>query len=264
MKRQDYNPEIVAQLIYNYQTLKMPLIKCGKEFGISKAVVKRILQENNIHIRTNGEVHRKYNANDSFFSTENADMAYILGFIAADGSISKNDNRIKIGLSTRDKNQLELIKSLMNINYPIKDYINSKNYEVSELIWTCQQHKNDLAKYGIVPNKTYSLIFPKQLNKQYWRDFIRGYFDGDGCITGQKPEWKICAYRKEILETINDFFFENGIKKVEISKRKNENLYDIRYASLISLHKIYDLLYYSDDIPYLKRKKEKFDSYKMI
>ena len=264
MKRQDYNSEIVAQLIYNYQTLKMPLIKCGEKFGISKAVAKRILQENNIHIRTNGEVHRKYNANDNFFSIESANMAYVLGFIAADGSISKNDNRIKIGLSTRDKEQLELIKTIMGINYPIKDYVNSENYEVSELIWTCQQHKIDLAKYGIVPNKTYSLVFPKQLNKQYWRDFIRGYFDGDGCITGRKPEWKICAYKKEILETINDFFYENGIEKVDIIKRKNENLYDIRFASLSSLRKIYQLIYYSDNIPYLKRKKEKFDSYKMI
>lgn len=264
MQRQDYSTEIVDQLIYNYQTLKMPLIKCGSEFGISKAVAKRILQANNIHIRTNGEIHRKYKANDDFFSTENADMAYVLGFIAADGSLSKNDNRIKIDLSTKDRDQLELIKTVMKIDYPIKDYINSNNYEVSELVWTCQQHKHDLAKYGVTPNKTYSLLFPTQLNKQYWRDFIRGYFDGDGCITGQKPEWKICSYRKEILETINDFFFENGIDKVEIHKRKTENLYDIRYASIPSLRKIYNLIYYSNNIPYLKRKKEKFDSYKMI
>lgn len=191
-------------------------------------------------------------------------MAYILGFIAADGSISKNDNRIKIALSKRDKEQLELIKSIMGISYPIKDYINSQNYEVSELTWTCQRHKQDLAKYGIIPSKTYSLVFPKQLNKCFWKDFIRGYFDGDGSITGQKPEWKICSYRKEILETINDFFYENGIEKANIIKRKSENLYDIRFASTDALKKIYKLMYYSDNIPYLKRKKEKFDSYKMI
>lgn len=264
MKRQDYSQEIIDQLVYNYQILKQPLSKIGEGYGIKRGVAKRILQEKNIHIRTNGEAHKKYNINEKFFSNENANMAYVLGFIAADGNISKDSNRIKIGLSLADIEQLELIRLIMGLNHPIKKYTNTKNFEVVELTWTCEQHKLDLAKYGVVPRKTYTFNFPKELSKEYWVDFIRGYFDGDGCITGQKPEWKICSYRRDILEFINTFFQENGIDSVTIHKRKDAELYDLRYGSKKSLIGIYNLLYYNSNVPCMKRKKEKFESYKMI
>ena len=206
MKRQDYSKEVIDQLVYNYQILRQPLSKIGEKYGIKRGVAKRILQEQNIHIRTNGEAHRKYQSNETFFNHENANMAYVLGFIASDGSISKNNNRIKIGLSIKDISQLELIKKIMDIDYPIKIYTNKDNFEIAELVWTCEQHKKDLAKYGVVPKKTYSFKFPLNLSKKYWPDFIRGYFDGDGCITGIKPEWKICSYKKDVLEKINTFF----------------------------------------------------------
>ena len=264
MQRQDYSEEIIAKLIYNYQTLKMPLSKAGLEYGIKRSVVTRILKERGIHIRNQSENSRKYKLDESFFSKENEIMAYVLGFIAADGSISKDSNRIKIGLSTNDKEQLEMLKMLMHMDYPIKDYVSQDNYQISELTWTCEQHKKDLAKYGVVPKKTYNFRFPVNLNKKYWPDFIRGYFDGDGCITGIKPEWKICSYKREILDFINNYFEEFGISKVNIYKRKNQELYDIRYQSKESLIKIYKILYYNPNIPCLKRKKIKFESYKMI
>lgn len=264
MKRQDYSKEVIDQLVYNYQILRQPLSKIGEKYGIKRGVAKRILQEQNIHIRTNGEVHRKYQPNETFFNHENANMAYVLGFIASDGSISKNNNRIKIGLSIKDISQLELIKKIMDIDYPIKIYTNKDNFEIAELVWTCEQHKKDLAKYGVVPKKTYSFKFPLNLSKKYWPDFIRGYFDGDGCITGIKPEWKICSYKKDVLEKINTFFEENGIEAVNIHKRNTQDLYDLRYSSKESLIKIYKLLYYNNDVPCMLRKKEKFESYKMI
>jgi hypothetical protein len=264
MRRQDYSQEIIDQLVYNYQILRQPLYKIGESFGIKRGVAKRILQEQGVRIRTNGEVHRKYEPNKNFFSTENANMAYVLGFIAADGTISKDSNRIKIGLSANDVEHLELIKSIMGINYPIKKYTNKDNFEIVELVWTCEQHKIDLAKYGVVPKKTYTFKFPSNLSKLYWADFIRGYFDGDGSITGTKPEWKICSYKKDVLEKINEFFVDNGIKLSVIHKRNGHELYDLRYASKDSLIKIYNLLYYNNDVPCMKRKKEKFESYKMI
>jgi hypothetical protein len=42
---------------------------------------------------------------------------------------------------------------------------------------------NDLINKGVTRNKTYDLIFPDKeiLPEKYIKDFIRGYFDGDGC-----------------------------------------------------------------------------------
>ncbi len=38
-----------------------------------------------------------------------------------------------------------------------------------------------LEKYGLHPNKSLTIKFPK-IPKKYLADFIRGYFDGDGCV----------------------------------------------------------------------------------
>lgn len=32
--------------------------------------------------------------NDNYFSTQNSNMAYIMGFLAADGNVSKKGNRV--------------------------------------------------------------------------------------------------------------------------------------------------------------------------
>lgn len=49
-------------------------------------------------------------------------MAYILGFLSADGTVSRNGNRIKIGLSSVDRNFLELIKEELRVEKKIFDY----------------------------------------------------------------------------------------------------------------------------------------------
>lgn len=36
--------------------------------------------------------------------------------------------------------------------------------------------------YNIIPNKTDKLKFAKHLPKEFMKHYIRGYFDGDGCI----------------------------------------------------------------------------------
>ena len=44
----------------------------------------------------------------------------------------------------------------------------------------------DLAKYGIHQNKTYDVIFPKELDRKYYPGFIAGVISGDGCIDIKK------------------------------------------------------------------------------
>ena len=43
-----------------------------------------------------------------YFSTQNSNMAYIMGFLAADGNVSKEGNRVQSQLSIKDKDQLEM------------------------------------------------------------------------------------------------------------------------------------------------------------
>lgn len=192
--------------------------------------------------------------NNNYFSEQNNRMAYIMGFLAADGNISKNGNRIQSQLSLKDKGHLEMIQSEIG-GCEVYEY-ESNGYKSCG--WHCcsSQIKKDLAVYGIIPHKTGTLSIPKVLDKQYWKDFIRGYFDGDGtiCKDGTGFRVTITSANKEILEDINSYFEENGIKPSNLYKDHNNIC--IRFRSQASID-IYNLLYYNDCLC-LKRKKEKY------
>lgn len=240
-------------IINNYVNNKFGIVKSGKEIGASEPVVKRVLKKYGIKIRNHqeslevlGQTIRKYYINDNFFSVENSDMAYILGFLAADGTVRKNGNEVKITLARKDKELLEKFKIKLETNYPIVDTTTSKGYDISTFKFCSKQIKEDLSKYGIVPNKTFTFSFPTNLNKEYWIDFIRGYFDGDGtiCTAGASAlRFSLCSARKETLETIVNYFEELGIPKVSIQVQQKINpLYYFQYSSN-AVRQIYKFLY---------------------
>lgn len=261
--------EVVDKIIYDYTVNQFGIIKTGKNSGVGERVVRRILLENKIHIRSRSEAaiisniqRRQFNLNDNYFSTENENMAYLLGFLASDGTVDKKNNRIKISLSSIDKIFLKQIKEELKYEGDILDYTTNNGFNVSELTFTSQKIKNDLAKYNIVPNKTLIFTFPKNLNKKYWIDFIRGYFDGDGSVStagNDAIRWQICSATKDVLETIVNFFYEeHGIEKVNILKqpRINHPLYYFQYSTNAT-KKIFKILY-KDDCLKLPRKYLKF------
>lgn len=198
-------------------------------------------------------------------------MAWLLGFIASDGTIRKDSNEIKIGLAIKDKEILEKIKAELKLQSNVKEYTTNNGYDCCTLCWTCQTHKEDLATFHIVPNKTFSLLPPDKLDKKYWIDYIRGYFDGDGSINliansngrgNGNLRWQVCAATPTMLQWIVDYFYdEYNIPKVSIQKQLRPNaknpLYSIQYSS-IATRKIYTILYTPNSL-FLKRKKEHFE-----
>ena len=263
--------EEIDVIIDAYCNKKYGLVKTGKLIGVNQRIVRKVLINNNIHIRSLAEANRansinvrKYGVNDDYFDNESSNMAYILGFLAADGTVAKNGNRIKIGLSSVDRKFLELIKEELGAESNILDYETSNGYMVSEFSFTSQKIKQKLTEYNIVPGKTETFTFPINLSKKYWIDFIRGYFDGDGSVGTAGPSairWQICSHRPQVLETIVEFLFEEyGIPKVSVQKNEHGNsfLYTIQYSNN-STRKIFQIIYTPNSL-YLPRKFEKFKS----
>ena len=169
------------KVIDNYLFKKQGLQTAGKEFGYNQGMVESILKEAGIKKRTYTEAKqegRKYSCNDK---EQNSNMAYVLGFIAADGSIAKKENAIHINLSAIDGEILERIKLITESTRPIKYYTkNSTGQELVKFSVWSHEWKKDLEIYGITPAKTFTLKPPTFLNKKYAKDYIRGYFDADG------------------------------------------------------------------------------------
>jgi hypothetical protein len=80
----------------------------------------------------------------------------------------------------------------MKATYPIKRTTIISNGQEREYISTTivsEQIFNDLLKIGITPKKTWSmniLNIISYIPQQFIRDFLRGYFDGDGSITNSQ------------------------------------------------------------------------------
>ena len=246
------------------------LAQLGRDYHCASQTIRKELVSQGISIRSRNEQNkyspqnqRIYQINDNYFSLiDNPDKAYLLGFLAADGGVYKNE--LKIGLSLVDRDFLESIRDVWETTYPIKDYETKDGYRVSELVIRSSQLLSDLAKYNIVERKTYNFSFPYNIPEEYYIDFIRGYWDGDGtiCLAGGYARASLCSYRKEVLQSILDILEQKyQIPPVAIRLKKGSNTYYFQYSQR-SAEKLYHAFY--DNIDNLTigltRKYEKFKS----
>lgn len=262
-KSKNITKEQEEQIIYNYTILKMGQKKAGAFIPVSDKIVKRILIKNNIPIKTIQETNvNKMFVNHNYFKIQSHDMAYWIGILGSDGSVNRSENQIYIELQRSDKKLLEKLNNTIENARPIKDYETARGYQNSKLYFYSKEIKQDLAKYKIIPNKTYdsNYGFPFMLNREYYPDYIRGLFDGDGSIKkGSSITWQLDSGSLEIITTIQSYFKELGIDtEYTILSKKNIDIYRLYAYGKNKIIKIYNVLYGSNSNLFLERKKQKF------
>ncbi len=240
----------------------------SKSLGISQPTVLRILRSNNIEIKkSNNNIYKKFTLDEDFFENINTEeKAYFLGLMVADGNVTK-EGRVKIMLQEEDKDILISFKKAINYGGEII-YTNRRNkkWKNCENLWFCsKQIVNDLAKYGVIPNKSYSTYFPN-IPTSLYHHFIRGVFDGDGCISIQKNKYifSICG-NKELIESIQLILMEKcSLNKTVLETKKIGwlGLRSVKYSGNIQVLRIKEYLY-KDATLFLKRKYNKFNNIKI-
>ena len=241
-------------------------IKIGEELNITHQQVYYILNKNDVKRRKNGQNWKKYTANYRFFETiDSEEKAYWLGFIAADGYVTKQ-NKVGITLSSKDKSHLEKFKESISATHPVSDYIGNTPYknntEYSKIIITSKEMKYDLVRLGIVENKTLLLSFPLT-DSELLKHYVRGYVDGDGSISRTKSSGgNLYEYQLKVAGTKN--FLEGILKFLNQSHQKlykrNQDDKDNYYFSIggnIQVEKVLDSLYEDSNI-YLDRKHQRY------
>ena len=257
--------ELAQQIIADYLSKTMFIKDICSKYNISDYIFNKTLREYNIKKYDPHFLYpqnqRKFRVNEDYFDTESPDMAYILGFLAADCTVRKDKNEIKLTVSDIDKDILNEFYNRIG-GRPIKLYTDSKGYNNATWIFTSKHIKEKLAEYNIVPNKTFIFKFPQKLQRKYWLDFIRGYIDGDGSIStagNSAIRMQLCSASKEVLTTIIDFLYQDyGILKPSILVRNGiHKLYYIQYSTN-ETRILGDLLYGNSEQLCLKRKRDKF------
>jgi hypothetical protein len=209
---------------------------------------------------------RKYNVDDNFFEKiDNEYNAYILGFIYADGCILER-NQFSITVKRDDEYILEKINICMKSNFPIVRYSskydeNHKATDKSSLRITSKKIIEDLYKLGCTKRKSDTLTFPK-IDKVYIRDFMRGYFDGDGTVfLVQEDDIRFgIISTKEFCDSFLKLLPYNGKTEIHKEYRCEKNVYYISLGGKYVIKKIYDFLYDNSNI-YLTRKYDIFENY---
>jgi intein-encoded DNA endonuclease-like protein len=121
--------------------------------------------------------------NKSFFKKWSNSMAYILGFIYADGNVvhTKRDTWF-LSIQITDKELLETIKkSIGSEHFISKRNLIEGNKQLYRLQIGSKDMCQDLSILGIAEHKSLTMKIPT-IPKHYFSHFLRGYFDGDGHV----------------------------------------------------------------------------------
>lgn len=227
----------------------------AKKLGISRTTLQRALRKNRL---STPNYHNALKFDNTVFDCiDTEEKAYWLGFLFADGNVSSTINNVELSLAECDKEHLEKYRKFLKAQSEVKTstiIVNEKEYKRCRLTVTDAYFRQRLTELGCTPNKSLSLKFPKDVfeDDSLIYDFIRGYVDGDGCIS-YTPSGRLVLKiigTKEFLSDIKLLFpeFKSYIK----DKRWKGNTYYLR-CCCDSAERILKELYFNSSI-YLERK----------
>ncbi len=186
---------IKEQKIYEF-FLKYPERKHYKNYLL------KIFDDNSIYSKSSGDIYKiaelltrdqfaldkmnvlnkNPNIKLNYFEKINTlDKAYWLGFIYADGNISKNLNYFEFKLGIKDKASVLKLAGDIGLDLErvkIKSSRNGKKL-VKLRIYSIKIVR-DLLQNGVVPNKSKIIMYPNFNNRKLELTFLLGFFDGDG------------------------------------------------------------------------------------
>lgn len=194
------------------------------------------------------------------------DFAYAIGLITTDGCLSKDGRHID--LTSKDLEQIENFKRILKLSNKIgtkKSSTSSKRYYRIEF-GNIKLYKY-LLSIGLCPKKS-KVLGKLKVPDKYFPDFLRGCFDGDGY-----------SYSYWSKQWPDSFVFYTGFASASIDylewmKIKVKKLYTIEgyikvggnkaerllmFAKYSSI-KLINIMYYSNKVVCLSRKKFKIDS----
>ena len=242
-----------------YKTGNYSIMQLCEIYDLDRVSLSKYFKKCGIEIKQHP--NQKYCEENIFETIDSEEKAYWLGFLYADGCVSSNRNTIEIGLAVIDKEHLEKFKKFIKSEHKIGLH-QGKLGDSYRISIRSDKMKSDLIKLGCTPKKSLTLTFPNenQVPENLIKHFIRGYFDGDGCVSIGKSEYVDLISTIEFLECIKDILLKMNIKSTIIplaTKNRNSNNYRLVLTNKQGRKDFLKYIYDNANI-YLDRKYEKF------
>ena len=191
------------------------------------------------------------------------DLAYAVGLLAADGCLISDQHLIDF--TSVDLEQVRNYKKCLGL-HDIK--IGQKTSGRGDMAYRVQFKSAAfyawLESIGLAPNKSKTLN-ELRIPKEYFFDFLRGLFDGDGSTYSYfDPRWKSSfMFYLNFTSASSEFLLWLQSKLQQYMRVKGHIVSSARSQTLrfakVEASKIIEKMYHSPTVVCLKRKKEKIE-----
>jgi len=195
-----------------------------------------------------------------------SELSYAIGLLVTDGCLSKDGRHIS--LVSKDLEQLNNFKKALGLEYVAIGHTNSgyNGKPCTRIQFGNITLYRFLLRIGLTPNKS-KTVGAIKVPPEYFFDFLRGSFDGDGCTYSYwDPRWKssfmfyttfVSASEPHVAWLREEVSSRLGVRG-HITRGKDSSLYQLRYAKADSM-KVLRAMYHQKNIIHLSRKRLKIE-----
>lgn len=194
------------------------------------------------------------------------ELAYAVGLLVADGCLSKDGRHID--LTSADIDLLEAFKGCLELpGLKISHKTGGSGKKYPRIQLSNVAFYDFLLEIGLTPAKS-NTIGPLAVPDPYFRDFLRGYFDGDGSTYSyQDPKFpnslrfymSFTSGSRTFLEWLRTETQRHFGVKGYLSFNRNSSYVQLKFAKHQAVL-ICEKMYYLDTLPCLHRKRHKIQS----
>lgn len=215
------------QIIETYKQVGS-IIETAKALKLPYKEVQKVLYKSTDYVSNKKKPILISSYDKNYFTTiDRADKAYFLGLLKADGYVDKIRYRVALRIQEKDRELLEKFCDVLGFPHSRINTIKSRREGQNNHVELAITNK-------VLVSELLDLKAPEMLEKvpeRFARDFIRGYFDGDGTI----------AYRNT-----KKLYFSLAI----MGSPKDQHLLEYVMKRVPGFTKIY--IDKRSDLPYLK------------
>lgn len=255
------------KIINEYEKGYLTIKEIAEKFKCNYAMIFKKFNEWNVPKRERLPRKKRYNAIYNvdytyFDKIDTEHKAYWFGFFLADGYV--NSKEISFCLQEKDKYIITQFLEDLKSNHPIK-YNKDKNPYVTII---CKPICDSLISKGFNNRKSWGIDFKKVISnvpENLENHFLRGMFDGDGCIKIYKYDYlnkaqihfgytglkEVCEYVGDRLNLKRKLIFEGNCTYTVVT-RNSDIINDINNYL------------YKDATIYISRKYDTFNKIKMM